>query len=75
MPQANQVPAPPMFHWETDEVIVDPKSLNYRTVAKCDGWECGERKEGIMFHAAGATGRVCPVLFLCDECNNIYSDG
>ena len=39
---------------------------NYRTTEKCDG--CGTLLAGTMFHAAGATGRVCPVLFLCDAC-------
>ena len=40
---------------------------NYITFATCD--ECGKKDEGIMLHAASATGRVCPVLFLCNVCS------
>ena len=39
---------------------------DYTTTDTCDG--CGEHARGTMFHAAGATGRVCPVLFLCFAC-------
>lgn len=53
-----------MMHMYNDAVT--PDSLNYRTVDKCDG--CGETAEGTMLHAKGATGRICPVLFLCDKC-------
>jgi len=40
---------------------------DYTTTDTCDG--CGEHARGTMFHAAGATGRVCPVLFLCFACS------
>ena len=55
-----------MFDWVTGETVTNPADLDYRTTDKCDG--CGEQKEGLMMHRAGATGRVCPVLFLCDDC-------
>jgi hypothetical protein len=45
-----------------------PSELNYRTLDRCD--TCEKRKLGTMYHARGATGRVCPVLFLCDICDN-----
>jgi len=61
-----------MWSDETGEPVTDPAELNRRTVDRCDG--CSERREGILYHAAGATGRVCPVLFLCDECNSSESE-
>jgi len=39
---------------------------DYTTTDTCDG--CGEHAEGTMYHAEGATGRICPVLFLCFGC-------
>lgn len=48
--------------------VINAQDENYRTIDTCDS--CKETKvTGIMLHAAGATGRVCPVLFLCDECH------
>jgi hypothetical protein len=46
--------------------VANPSDLNYDTVDTCD--QCGEVHAGWMYHAAGATGRVCPVLFLCHKC-------
>lgn len=34
----------------------------------CDG--CDKTKDGTMMYAQGATGRICAVMFLCDECDN-----
>lgn len=56
----------PLFHHETLEPVDWPADLDYRTEDTCDN--CEEFGSGTMYHAAGATGRVCPVLFLCDEC-------
>ena len=56
-----------MFDWETNEPVEAPSDLDHRSTEECDA--CRERKQGTMFHAAGATGRVCPVLFLCDDCS------
>ena len=58
-----------MFNWMNGEPVQKPSDLDYRTTDKCDG--CNERKPGKMMHASGATGRVCPVLFLCDECAGV----
>jgi hypothetical protein len=56
------------FHWETGQPVKNAEDENYRCVDNCDG--CSETKvEGTMLHATGATGRVCPVLFLCDKCH------
>lgn len=57
-----------MYHHETGEPVACESDLNYRTIDKCDS--CEQHKPGVMLHAAGATGRVCPVLFLCDDCQN-----
>ena len=46
--------------------MANASAENYYTTDTCDG--CGERKRGTMFHAEGATGRICPVLFLCYPC-------
>ena len=46
----------------------EPMLHNYETTDTCDG--CGEREDGTMFHAMGATGRICPVLFLCHKCTH-----
>jgi hypothetical protein len=52
----------------------DPSDLDYRTVDFCD--DCGDlsnlksKTTGKMFHSRGATGRVCPVLFIGDCCSN-----
>ena len=54
------------FHGHIGAPVARAEDENYRTTDKCDG--CGTRAAGTMFHAAGATGRVCPVLFLCDGC-------
>lgn len=54
------------FHWQTAAPVARAEDENYRTTEKCDG--CGTLAAGTMYHAAGATGRVCPVLFLCDAC-------
>jgi hypothetical protein len=40
---------------------------NYQCVDNCDGCR-SHAVQGTMLHATGATGRVCPVLFLCDSC-------
>jgi len=45
---------------------IDASSLDYETLSKCD--RCGGSALGTMFHARGATGRICAVLFLCNEC-------
>lgn len=45
---------------------IDASSLDYETLSKCD--QCGGSALGTMFHARGATGRICAVLFLCNEC-------
>jgi hypothetical protein len=46
--------------------VEQASDLNYFTKDNCDG--CGNFKYGMMIHAAGATGRCCPVLFLCGLC-------
>jgi len=46
--------------------VAHAQDENYRTRDNCDG--CDKIAVGTMFHAAGATGRICPVLFLCDAC-------
>jgi hypothetical protein len=46
--------------------VVNPSDLNYEIDDVCDS--CGREALGIMYHAAGATGRVCPVLFVCHDC-------
>ena len=51
---------------QTQKQIGKAEDENYRTTEKCDG--CGTLAAGTMHHAAGATGRVCPVIFLCDAC-------
>jgi len=51
----------------TGETVYDPADLNYRATDWCD--VCRTRAEGVMYHAAGATGRVCAVLFICDPCD------
>jgi hypothetical protein len=40
---------------------------NYQCIDNCDGCKA-YKVHGTMLHATGATGRVCPVLFLCDAC-------
>ena len=57
---------PEMYRWDTKRPVACAEDENYRTTKKCDG--CDTLAAGTMFHAAGATGRVCPVLFLCDSC-------
>lgn len=57
-----------LFHHQTGEPVDDPHELDYQTIDKCDGCDA-EQIMGTMFHAAGATGRVCPVLFLCFACS------
>lgn len=65
-------PAPAIDHDGPHEG--DPSDLDYETTDYCD--QCSglnhsnlkPKKLGVMFHARGATGRVCPVLFLCHEC-------
>ena len=54
------------YHGDTGAHVASSQSENYRTLDTCDG--CKAHAEGIMLHATGATGRVCPVLFLCDAC-------
>ena len=54
------------FHWQTAAPIARAEDENYRATEKCDG--CDTLAAGTMYHAAGATGRICPVLFLCDAC-------
>ena len=54
------------YLFDRAEPVARAEDENYRTVEKCDG--CGTLAAGTMHHAAGATGRVCPVLFLCDAC-------
>ncbi len=56
----------PQFHWQTAAPVARAEEENYRTTETCDG--CDKIADGTMYHAAGATGRVCPVLFLCDAC-------
>ncbi len=53
----------------TGEPVDQASDLNYVTTDRCDS--CGVRAEGTMFHAAGATGRVCEVLFLCFTCQPV----
>jgi hypothetical protein len=55
------------FHWQTRAPVAQAQDENYRTRDNCDGCKA-HAVEGTMLHAAGATGRVCPVLFLCDSC-------
>lgn len=43
-----------------------PENHNYYIDDTCDS--CGEFKRVLMMHAKGATGRICPVLALCDKC-------
>jgi len=54
------------FHWQTAAPVARAEDENYRATEKCDS--CGTLAAGTMYHAAGATGRVCPVLFLCHAC-------
>ena len=56
----------PQFHWQTGAPVAHAQDHNYRALDTCDG--CKALAHGVMLHAAGATGRVCPVLFLCDAC-------
>ena len=56
----------PQFHWNTGAPVARAEDENYTCIDTCDG--CEEHAQGTMFHAAGATGRVCPVLFLCNTC-------
>ena len=44
----------------------NPEDHNYRTEGECDG--CGKKTEITMLHAKGATGRICPVMAMCDNC-------
>jgi hypothetical protein len=55
-----------MWNDETGEPVSNPADLNRETEDRCD--DCGKRAEGVLYHAAGATGRVCSVLFLCHAC-------
>lgn len=55
------------FSWIDYSPVANPSDMNYNTTDKCD--DCGKIAPGTMLHAAGATGRVCPVLFLCNNCN------
>lgn len=55
------------YHWHTGAPVVNAQDENYRTRDNCDGCRA-HAVQGTMLHAAGATGRVCPVLFLCDAC-------
>lgn len=56
----------------------EPSELDYETTDHCDG--CNDLNHtnlkpkvlGTMLHARGATGRVCPVLFLCHSCQNAH---
>ena len=48
--------------------ISKPSDLNYDTIEHCD--VCRSEQLGTMHHAAGATGRVCPVLWTCHYCAN-----
>lgn len=55
----------------------DPADLNYETSDHCDSCNSNldmskPRKLGIMYHARGATGRVCPVLFICHDCDHSH---
>ena len=56
----------PLYHWQTNCPLEKASDADYRTTDTCD--DCAEVAEGTMYHAVGATGRVCPVLFLCDDC-------
>lgn len=58
---------PQQYHWHTGAPVVNAQDENYRTRDTCDGCKA-HAVQGTMLHAAGATGRVCPVLFLCDSC-------
>jgi hypothetical protein len=49
--------------------VVNASDLNHEALDRCDS--CGKHAYGTMLHAAGATGRVCPVLFLCYVCNPV----
>jgi len=55
------------YHWDTGAPVVNAQDENYRTRDNCDGCRA-HAVHGTMLHATGATGRVCPVLFLCDAC-------
>lgn len=54
------------FHWETGEPVDNPSDCDYETTDSCDA--CNTRALGTMLHARGASGRVCPVLFVCHSC-------
>lgn len=56
----------PMWDDETGKPITNPSDLDYRKVDICD--YCKTNGPGWMYHAAGATGRVCAVLFIGDCC-------
>jgi hypothetical protein len=55
------------FHWQSGAPVARVEDENYRTRDTCDGCKA-HAVQGTMLHAMGATGRVCPVLFLCDAC-------
>ena len=57
----------PQFHWQTRAPVVNAQEENYQCIDNCDGCKA-HAVQGTMLHATGATGRVCPVLFLCDAC-------
>ncbi len=46
----------------------DPSDLDYTTIDYCDICDRKDRQVGTMHHARGATGRVCPVMFIGDCC-------
>jgi hypothetical protein len=55
------------YHWQTRAPVARAQDENYQCVDNCDGCRA-HAVHGTMLHATGATGRVCPVLFLCDSC-------
>lgn len=55
------------YHWKTGEETT-PARATYETDGRCD--TCKRLTPGVMYHARGATGRICPVLFLCHRCGN-----
>jgi len=54
------------YDWETGKPVERASDLDYYVKDHCD--QCGKEGYGWVRYVAGATGRCCPVLFLCDIC-------
>lgn len=58
---------PPLFSEYDGSPVDKPSDLDYACIDRCD--LCGKIGKGMMYHTAGATGRVCPVIFVCNACD------